>query len=73
METEVRCEQLKNAFCPMLVTEVGIVMERRDKHTPNTQSTIEDTEVGMTTLFREWQSPKAPTPIVETEVGITID
>ena len=73
MTTEERLLQALNALDPILVTELGIVIDWRLIHPRNTASLMVFTELPIITDTRLSQSLNAEEPILITEFGIVID
>ena len=71
MVTLVRLLQLSNAFSPMLVTVLGIVMVAKE-HILKADLPILVTLFGIVTLFRLMQQSKTLSPIDVTPLGIVM-
>ena len=63
----------KKAFVPILVTELGIVIDVKAAQDWNTSSPILPTELPIVTVVKLRQLKNAPSPILVTEFGIIID
>ena len=57
----------KNALFPMLVTELGMVMELREEQPQNARSSMLVTELGRMMEVREEHSANAHSPMLVTE------
>ena len=68
--TDVRPLQLTKALSPILVTELGIVIEVRPLHVQKAKFPILVTELGIVTEVRLLQESKAPPIIVDIFSGI---
>ena len=65
--------QLANGFPMMLLTELGIVMDCKDKHPQNALSPMLVTELGMVTDCNDEHPSNELEPMLVTESGIMTD
>ena len=70
---EVRPEQSANAYLPMLVTLLGIVIEVRPEQPENAEPPMLVTLLGIVTEVRPEQPEKALFPMLVTLLGMVIE
>ena len=70
---ETRLEQLRNAFFPMLVRLLGIIIEVRPEQYPNAHSPMFVTLLGIVMDVRVLQPRKAESPMLVTLLGIVME
>ena len=68
VHSTVTCAQEENAPPPMLVTELGMVMEVREEQYSNAPPPMLVTELGRVMEVREEQSSNALSPMLVTEL-----